>query len=156
MASRTALPGTESTGDVWTTTYIDRLPGGAIGYSKVTANQGSITTAVDLTSLTVTVTVNASRLILISAYGLFTNGTNGDGAAMTILEGATQLASSSGIGPSNAVGFALTPSALLVAPSTGSHTYKCQGVQQIGGTVTLNASSTAPAYILVQDLGPSF
>ena len=39
MTVRTAMPATESTGDVWTTTLIDKLPGGWIGHVAVTADQ---------------------------------------------------------------------------------------------------------------------
>lgn len=157
MAVRTAYPALESPGDVLTSSNFNRLPGGWIGYAEVTANQGSITAEVDLTSLTVTVTVNSSRRISITGAGNFGVSVANDRVIMNIKEGATVLTSAAGTSPIAAVGtsgMTLRPQVVLT-PTAGSHSYKLSGQDATGGTAQLNATSTAPAFILVEDLGPA-
>jgi hypothetical protein len=43
---------------------------------------------------------------------------------------------------------------VVVTPSSGSNTYKLSG-STAAGTMDLNAAATQPAFILVEDLGPS-
>lgn len=126
-----------------------------LGYTQVVANQTPITVAVDLTSLTLTVTVPyAGHRIKITGYGTFANSVNGDGVILTIMEGATQLSQCVAYGTTAAAGFTAEALAVVV-PTAASHTYKLQAAQAIGGTVTLTASATTPAFIMVEDKGPA-
>lgn len=154
MATRTAMPATIVTGDVWTTTIIDRVPGGWIGDVEVTANQGSITTEADLTGLSLTVTVNTSRRIKISAAITMQNGTNSNGAILRIKESSTVLKECAKVNVSNAVGENMSTH-VVITPSAGSHTYKVSLTNLIGGTVVMTASGTNPASLLVEDIGPA-
>lgn len=157
MAVRTAYPGTESVGDVLTKANFDKLPGGTIGYAQVTSGQSSITTVVDLTSLTVGVTVGASRLILIQAQCEVASTISADICQLSIQESSTVLTRSLIVAPASAANATMACSIYLVAPSTGSHTYKLTMQRAAGtGTLTMGASATSPAYILVHDMGPSF
>lgn len=126
---------------------------GTLGYAPVTTNQGSITTVVDLTALTVTVTVGTGRRIRIRAQIAAQSTVNGDGALMQIMEGGTQLMAASTYLSSSTLGLPVICEVILT-PTSGSHTYKLTLQRIIGsGTLTMNANATAPAYILVEDIG---
>jgi len=125
---------------------------GTLGYAQVTANQGGISTATDLTGLFVAVTVTAGRRIRISASGLtdrtVANGTN----SLLIQEGATQLQE---INTQPLYGNAAQHyGAVILTPTGGAHTYKLALFRVTGtGTISLQAAATFPAFILVEDVG---
>jgi hypothetical protein len=131
------------------------IPGGTLpsGYAQATANQTTITAQVDLTGLTVTVTVTAGRRIRIRGFcGSVTSSVAGDIGAMYIMEGATQL----GIGTSPALVAAFGPTLaaeVILTPSAGSHTYKLQAARVSGtGNLIFNASASNPMFILAEDI----
>lgn len=155
MPVRTAYVGTEAVGDVLTKANFDKLPGGWIGYAEVVASQGSITTEVDLTSLTVTVTVNTSRRIKITAECMFASTVADDIAGLYIYEGAARLQERGQLMRPATWNMAVHAE-LILTPTAGSHTYKLRGIRWGGsGTVTMYAAATAPAFILVEDIGPA-
>jgi hypothetical protein len=125
---------------------------GSLGSASVTSSQGSITAEVDLTSLTVAVTVPAGgRNIKISAVVPVKTTVATDQAALYIKESTTYLqtlyAEFSGTGTDVTIaGFC------VVTPSSGSHTYKLAMARAGSGTLTMDAASTRPAYILVEAL----
>lgn len=127
-----------------------------LGYAQVVADQGSISsTAVDLTSLTVTVSVPyAQHRIRISAQAQFANTTATDGASLNIVEGVTTLQTAACFSTLANIQ-AHVCAQVLITPTAGSHTYKLQALTVGGGTATLKASSGSPAFILVEDLGPA-
>jgi hypothetical protein len=151
MPVRTAYVGTEAVGDVLTKANFDKLPGGWIGYAEVTANQGSITAEVDLTSLTVTVTVNTTRRIKITGRCYMQNTGTAGGDILKIHEDGVQIMEA-GL-PGHTTAHVLHAEAVRT-PSAGSHTYKLRG-QATAGTATMVASATIPAFILVEDMGPA-
>lgn len=128
-------------------------PIGTLGYAQVTSNQGSITTAVDLTGLSVTVTVGSGRRIKISAEIMASNDTATSGIILYIVEGSTFLQEI--WMPETTAGWALTLiGSVILTPSAGSHTYKLQMARNgTIGTVTANATANSPAFILVEDIG---
>ena len=67
MASRTAKEWAAL--EEATATNMNKMAGGWIGYSSNSSDQTGITTATDLTSITVDVTVNTSRLIRVDVIG---------------------------------------------------------------------------------------
>lgn len=132
------------------------MPLGRLGYAQVVASQGGITTEVDLTSLSVTVTAGTSRRLRITAQLLLSSTVATDHAGFSIKEGATQLngtsAPFSGTASRNTTHYC----AVSITPTSGSHTYKLTAARQAGtGTITMGASSTNPAFILVEDIGPA-
>jgi hypothetical protein len=155
MATRTALAGTYSSGDFVDETDLNSIPGGWIGYFEKTSDQSGITTsATALTGLSGTVTVNTSRRIRVSAFARFNSGTATDDFTLSIQESSTDIATTSIVGDRTNVTFGAFVSVILT-PSSGSHTYTCVGGLAAGtGPVTLQASSTHKAYLLVEDLGP--
>ena len=72
MPVRTAYAGAAVAGEVLSAANVNRISGGWIGYNEVTANQTPITTEVDLTGLSVAVTVGTARRIRISVHVLAT------------------------------------------------------------------------------------
>lgn len=116
--------------------------------TPVVANQGSITTIVDLTGLSQTVTVPAGgRSVLILG---FVNNFSNSGATGTttfmIFEGATKL---NGIDiPNSVAGQGAMVMAFVSAPLAGSHTYKLRA-QTSAGTTSMNADANDPATLVV-------
>lgn len=126
-------------------------PSTVLAYAEVTANQPGIVTEVDLTGLTVTVTVPAGRRLKISGHvDWFTDTANG-GFQLLIKEGTTNLnrfiayttQASNGTG---------AHAEAIITPTAGTHTYKLAGLRAVTGTVTLEAAATLPAFILVEDI----
>ena len=155
MPVRTGYAGAAVAGEVLTAANVNKLPGGWIGYNEVTANQATITTVVDLTSLTVTVTVGASRRIRVSSQCPFFSSVAGDYVSLQIVEGATVLQDLSEAMSSALSGHRLA-AIVVLTPTTGSHTYKLRASRASGtGSVTMAAAATSPAFILVEDMGPA-
>lgn len=158
MATRTTRPGTEDPGEVATSAYANSVPGGWLGYAKLGAAQAGITTEVDLTGLSLTVTVNANRLLKLTAnMTVSISGGTGSRVSVYIKEGVTYLGVAEVVLVSaSSWGAQLEVMALVVAPSAGAHTYKC--------SLARNGDTTAGTYIesaaqgpvfLVEDIGPS-
>lgn len=141
--------GSDGTDVAWT--VFPARPLGKLGLASITTGQGSITSAVDVTSATATVTVTAGHTIKITCFlGSVTATSNAD-IILNIFEGATRLANGSSPVLSTSGGVTVRTEAVL-APSTGSHTYKAQ-ITCSAGTGTINASATAPSFFLVEDIG---
>lgn len=138
-----------------------RMPKGWLGYEDATSNTGSVNAETDLTGLSVTVTVAESRLIRITGYvPRISSDTIGDIANLRIKEGATQLQEARvDVGQKNGGangGTFCNVQVTVDGPSAGSHTYKLTGSLAAGtGDLSYRATATAPAYILVEDLGPA-
>ena len=156
MAVRTAYVATQAAGDVLTSANFSKLPGGWIGYAEVTADQTGITTITDLTSLSVAVTVNTSRRIQVTGHGNYLNDTIDEGGTVYIRESSTTL-NSYGVWTSNHLSIVRGFVVMWVGtPSAAAHTYKLSLARTTAtGTIALKAAATYPAFILVEDLGPS-
>ena len=153
MPVRTAYAGAAVSGEVLTAANVNKMPGGWIGYAEATTNQGAITTAVDLTSLTVTVTAGTSRRLRISGRVLISSSVDGDIASLAAMEGATTLNTSQSRMSASATMVVIEA---VVTPTAGSHTYKLQAARAAGtGSLSTLASATAAAFIAVEDLGPA-
>lgn len=129
-----------------------KFPGGWIGYAEVTSNQTGISSQTDLTNLTVTVTAGTTRRILAEGYcRILQNSSSGVGEVL-ILEGGSQVTKSSFTRSAADVG--MHHPRVVRTPSAGSNTYKLAA--SVGaGTIDIVAAATQPAFILVQDIGPS-
>lgn len=128
------------------------VAGGVLGYAQAVSDQTGITTETDLTTLSVTVTVGASRRIRVSSQLSPYSTVAGDSVWGRIKEGATTLQFSQAT--MNGAQAESTTITAIVSPSAGAHTYKVSLTRQGGtGSVTSQASSTAPAFICVEDVG---
>lgn len=124
-----------------------------LGYAEVSSNQGSITTEVDLTNLSVTVTVpTGGRKIAIRASILAQSTVAADRALLRIKESTTDLKQMYCTLPV-ANNVETITDAHIFTPSAGSHTYKLSLQRYSGtGTLTMVAASNAIAYIHVTAL----
>jgi hypothetical protein len=154
---RTTPGGTQVTGTPIPVSFGNGVAGGWIGYLPRTSDQTSITSVVDVSGVTVTVTVNTSRRLKISGRGAHL-ATNADTVAqLSIKEGGTTLDFDRSNTAFANVSYnkAMTPQA-IVTPSAGSHTYKLTIERTVGtGTITLVADVDRPCFILVEDMGPA-
>lgn len=155
MATRTATNFTA--GNTLTAAQMDGLHGGWLGYASVTSGQTGLSSETALTGLSVTVTVSADRLIKVTGFGR-TSRTVADGVTIGNIQqdgvtvgrwahhspdAASEMASQ--------VGFVL-----LNDLAAGSYTFRLTLQRFSGtGTVGLDAASSGPAYILVEDIGPA-
>jgi len=137
--------------DVLTAANMNLLPRGVMAYAQVTANQTGISTVVDLTSLTVTFTAVAGRRYRITGYGRVKQNTSSGFVTMTITNAAnTQQSASQILMVATEVGQPMPT--FIVVPGAGSVTYKLRLTTNTA-TCDLEAAATAPAFILVEDIG---
>ncbi len=128
--------------------------GGTLGYAQVTASQSGITTEVALTGLSVTVNVAANRRIKISGSAPLSGTVNGDRFQVRIKEGATMLQGAEAL--INTVYYYPAHPTIVITPPAGAHTYNLTCARLYGtGSAEMYAASSAPAYILVEDIGPA-
>lgn len=119
-----------------------------LGYRQVVADQGSITTEADLTGLSVPFIVPTGRKVKVTGYANSTNGTADAYNVLAIKESTTQL--NGAAVNSRSGGINETIEALYIgSPTAGLHTYKLTGTGS-GGTMTMRAAATVPAFILVE------
>ncbi len=129
--------------------------GGSAWYAQVTANQVGAPSPGDLTGLTVTVTGLASRRFRVSWQVACGSSVATDSVAVTCTEDATviqtcNLASVIGGGLAST----MPGMVIITAGGAGAHTYKLTMTRSAGsGNVTMFASATQPAFILIEDIG---
>lgn len=124
---------------------------GELSYVEVASAQTGITGQTDVVGLSRTVPLPPNRKIKITAVvPLAANNTNGAGALLYIMEGATQLTVVAEYSPTAGNAFALTAIRRLT-PAAGIHTYRAQ-MAAVGGTAVTNANLQA-AFLLVEDIG---
>lgn len=157
-------PGGFVAGDVLGAADMNALPGGVQGYASVTANQNTITTVTDLTSLTVTWTAVSSRLYKISFQCNVQNNDTVQSAteyiAIQVTDGSNNQKNEARVtGPEPADGGGNDGVIPLVGIHyetglSGSTTRKLRMVATTS-SADLAASSTAPATLIVEDIGPA-
>jgi hypothetical protein len=127
-----------------------------LGYAQITSNSAptSSTTAVQVTGLSVTVTIPAGgRKIKITGYTPALSNSSAAVNILTIWDGTVAIGTQ--IGQSNSGAGSATGSntncicIAVVTPSSGSKTYNI-GYATTAGSTILGAGSTGPAYILVE------
>lgn len=125
---------------------------GVLGYAQVVATQSGLAAEVDVTGLSVAVTVGSTRRIKVTA-SVSISGAVGNGIAISIQEGATKLQDATVTLAASSLQDTLTAYAIL-SPSAGAHTYKVTA-RRFSGAATFNvfAAATTPAFILVEDIG---
>lgn len=163
-ASGTAYPITTSgalnLSGTWTN---NTVPANALATNAITLGYAQITAAVNgttlaqVTGLTVTVTIPAGgRKIKITAWtGNLGQSASGDQAIMSVWDGVvgsgTQLTQATFTSGFNGAGFGVATSAVaVVTPAAGSKTYNVGIFNNGGGTATVGAAATSPAFILVE------
>lgn len=139
----------------FTPTHYDRVANRTLGYAQVTANQAAITTPVDLSGLSVTVTVptGGARIRITGFVGSWSAGENADKFTLSINEGATQLAANANQNVTSTLSTGLPPVFAVFVATAGSHTYKLRAAANgTSPSLTMEASATLPAFILVENI----
>lgn len=125
-----------------------------LGYRQITSDfTTTSTSAVQVTGLSVPVIIPTARKVKVTvSTGGFFNGTAANGALLSAWDGVvasgTQIAASNGILNTNSASPGIAQA--LVTPSATSKTYNAGAKSISAGTTTVQASSTAPAYIMVE------
>jgi hypothetical protein len=128
------------------------VPAGTLGYAQVTASQTGISTVVDLTGLTITVTVSSGRRIKVTGQCRMIQNTSTAFATFAIQEGATILNEAIWVGGPTIDSMITVPVMAILQPTAGVHTYKLT-LATSAGTVDLTASTVQPAFIMAEDIG---
>ena len=134
------------------------MPWGVIGYAAITANQTGITTVADITSLTLTHTaVNNRRYRITGRINIQSNTVSDYGQIQLTDSTPTQLENSLFNTHTSANNDTTQSIVFVEAGISGSVTRKLRAGRAGGsaGTFQVSASATAPAFILIEDIGPS-
>lgn len=162
MPSRTPFSATANA--VYQASDHDKMPKGLIGYESTSTDTTGVTSSItDLTGLSVTVTVPADRIVVVSGFvPRIASDTANDAVEVLIREGATVIQSMFSDLSARAVGSSGGNPAKIESvpfnPSAGSHTYKLSMVRATGGSGVLETVLDADSLgcIRVDDLGPAF
>ncbi len=142
--------------DKRTFAYSRLAPGTILGYTQITSNFATTsTTAVQITGLTLTVTVPAgAHYIEITAFaGTIYNSASNTQAVLTIWDGAVGSGTLLNFGrgfQSGGSGATTTTLLAVVSPSAGTKTYNVGLHSPNAGTSTSEASSTQPSFMMVK------
>lgn len=149
-----ATPGSFVAGTPLTAAEMNQLPAGKItACTPVVVNQGTITTVVDLTGLSVTWTAVTGRQYRIWLDAMVFSSVAADSAEITITTSGNTV-----VGGKNvycpAVNTQVDASCIAYVTGSGSVTYKGRARRAVGtGNVSLYAAATFPATLIVEDLG---
>ena len=131
---------------------------GTVFYAQVTADQTGVTTEVDVTGLTTSGawTAETGRRYKVTAQFEITQSVAGDAWVVEIKDasGPTTLKRITG---SNGSTFSESKTGEYVsnASISGAKTWKLTVRRAVGsGTITFGASSTYPAFLMIEDIGP--
>jgi hypothetical protein len=155
------MPGTKTfvSGDTLTAADMNAYARGGLvmAYASVGTPQGSITTRVDLTGLSVTFTAIAGRLYKATFSGEINGSVAGDLAVAYITDGVGTLFRRGIITVpdlSGGAGYSTITMQRLFTFGAGSVTLKMQLERNAGtGTVALYAAGDSPAHLIVEDVG---
>lgn len=159
-SSRIGYVGTEIASDVLTKTNFDRLPGGMMGSLSITSPSAATGGTTVVTGLSVAITAGVSRRyrILIHCSSVTNAGAANNSTNIQIFDatGTVTLASRLVDDPA-AIGANFAGATLQAwhEPASGAQTYAFRTTTTFT-TTSVNASATAPAQIMVFDVGPSY
>lgn len=128
---------------------------GTLGYAQKVADQTGITTEVDVTGLTTTVTVGSGRRVRVTA-DLLVDCTAADNTLRILIkEDGVNKHLLQTVGPLANQANTLH-GWIVLTPSAGPHTYKLSALRAAGaGSMTVSGNAAFPASILVEDIGPA-
>lgn len=159
MATRVTAVGTQTSSDFLSFAEYNDAAGGAIGYAEITASSSTFTgTSVSITSLTLTFTPTASRIYRVAYDVLVQSTVANDSVRVFITDGSGTGLTFADVQCTAANGnMALSRSILMRSPAAVSTTWKIMA-QRIGGSgnCIIAAAANTPAYMVIEDLGPTF
>ena len=143
---------TFTAGNVLTAAQMNRLPWGIIATASKTSNQTGITTVTDITSLTVTFTAVSTRYYRTTIWSLVKQNAAAGASVIQITDGSNVQKTEGDFYIAAAGQFGTLCVQCVETGLTGSTTRKGRAVTATGN-MDVVASSTFPAFILVEDLG---
>lgn len=143
---------TFTAGNVLTAAQMNRLPWGIMGYASATANQSGITTATDVTGLSITFTANSTRYYKTTFYTFSALQNTAAGYPEIRITDGSNVQKQSGVIYLGAGEQAPMFVSVVETGLSGSTTRKARAVTT-AGTLLLAASSTSPMFIVVEDIG---
>ena len=145
-------PNTTFTSSTLASSQMNRLPWGIIATASKTSSQTGITTVTDITSLTVTFTAVSTRYYRTTIWSLVKQNTSAGAPVIQITDGSNVQKTEGDFYIGAAGQFGTLCVQCVETGLTGSTTRKGRAVTA-SGTMDVVASSTFPAFILVEDLG---
>jgi hypothetical protein len=153
-------PTTVATGDVltaakWNQDVVENtivMPRGVMGYAQVTASQSGITTATNVTGLSVTFTAILNRYYKTTIYTFSAQQNTAAGYAEFLITDASNVQKQSGV--IYQLAGVQSPLCVSVVETglSGSVTRKARALTG-AGSLLLAASATSPMFIVVEDIG---
>jgi len=132
------------------------------GYGQILTTQpspGATSTAfIDVTGLACTAVLSSTRRYRVSLDANAQSTVGGDRVAIGITDNGTSILQTAQVGsPTTGTVSHFYGSKVLIAPTTGAHTFQAQVARASGatGTCVIAASAVAPSYIMVEDIGPA-
>ena len=128
----------------------------SISYANVTAAQTTITSPVALTGMGMTFTSPGNRLYRVNVHCNFYGSVAGSTAAIYLIGNTFTISSShSATLTTSSTDLRTLELSRTFVPAAGAVTMSVSATIQSGtGNVTLQASSTSPASIVIEDIGP--
>jgi hypothetical protein len=143
---------TFTAGAVLTAAQMNRLPWGIMETASVTSSQTGISALTDITSLTVTFTADSTRYYRTTIWSLVRQNTAAGTPVIQITDGSNAQKTEGDFYIGAAGNFGTLCVQCIETGLTGSTTRKGRAVTA-SNTMDVIASSTFPAFILVEDLG---
>jgi hypothetical protein len=143
---------TFTAGNVLTAAQMNRLPWGIMATASKTSNQTGISTVTDITSLTVTFTAVSTRYYRTTIWSLVRQNTAAGTSVIQITDGSNVQKTEGDFYIGTAGGFGTLCVQCVETGLTGSTTRKGRALTA-SNTMDVIASSTFPAFILVEDIG---
>lgn len=137
--TRTTYPGTASDGDVLTAANFNKLPGGWMAYDGFDTSPHALDSD-GTTLLDMTLTMDAGRLLRITASAVVSNATGS--ITLKVFDGGTLLLETS-------AGNQVWSFSVFLTPSAGEHEISFVGVDSAADALV------STAYLLVEDIGPA-
>jgi hypothetical protein len=143
-------------GEVLTAANLAKYPKGWIGYTSTASDQGSITTETTLSGLSTSPTFGAFRAYRIAVVAHVKSATASDRWRMRIKVDGTTVQDFRKTDTVANVAETASFHAIVFAPSAGVAAITVTLELTSGtGALTMEATSTTPATITVEDIGPS-
>ena len=143
---------TFTAGNILTAAQMNRLPWGIIGYAQATANQTGITTETNVTGLSVTFTADSTRYYKTTIYTFSALQNTAAGYAEFRITDGSNVQKQNGVIYQAAGVQAPMCVSVVETGLSGSVTRKARALTG-AGTLLLAASSTAPMFIVIEDIG---
>jgi hypothetical protein len=143
---------TFTAGNVLTAAQMNRLPWGIMGQASATANQTGITTATDVTGLSVTFTANSTRYYRTTVYVYSSVQNTAAGFPEVRITDGSNVQKQTCVFQLGAGGQAPFHFSVVETGLSGSTTRKARATTT-AGTLLLAATSTGPMFIVVEDIG---